>query len=550
VYVAVNDGVSAFDASTCNATVQVGCGAVGMLNNGAPAVSGITVDAANDTIYTADFTNTISAFDGGSCNASDLTECATQKPGTVVVAPPPGFEVAFALTVDVPLHTVYVVNQKDDDLSVIDTQVCNGTHLAACATLNPPTIHTGQDPEAVVVDPRTQTLYTANQLDSDVSVIDASRCDADDTTGCRHPAPAVSLAEPSGVAVDAASHTAYVPTGASAVAMIDTRTCNARRLAGCAATPVTVSVGSKPMAVAVDEHTHTVYVANQGEGSSGTVSVINARTCNATHSAGCTGLRTLRVPAGNPDGIAVDALTDSIYVATLTRHGPDLIAVFNGGTCDASHGNGCNQTPAVIAVGHSGGGASEVSLAVDQITDTIYATNLVTPDGTPFEGNKVYVINGATCDSMNRVGCGQISATVTAGPNPWGIAVDEATDTIYTANIADGEGLGTVSVIDGETCNGSDTAGCDQTPHTIAAGFGAVAVAVDVFTDRIYVTNIEDTSVSVIDGATCNAGTHAGCGQRPPRVAVGRAPGGIAVDDGDGTAYITNGDGTVSVIPL
>jgi DNA-binding beta-propeller fold protein YncE len=555
VYVAVNDGVSAFDANTCNAEVQAGCGTVGMLN-GASVVSGVTVDAANDTIYTADFSkDTMSAFDGRSCNASDLAGCAAEKPGIVVVGPPLGFEVAFALTVDVPLHTVYVLNQKDDDLSVINTDVCNGGHLAACATLTPPTIHTGQDPEAVVVDPRTQTVYTANQLDNDVSVIDARRCDADDTSGCRHPAPAVSLPESllpaqSDVAVDTAVHTAYATTGAHAVAMIDTDTCNAERLVGCAATPPTVSVGAGPEAVAVDQSTRTVYVANHGGGSGGTVAVINAGTCDATHATGCTGLPALRVPAGHPDGIAVNTLTDTIYVATIPNHGPDLIAVFNGRSCNASHTSGCNQKPALIAVGHSGGGASELSLAIDQDTDTIYATNLITPASTPFVGDKVYVINGASCNAVNTSGCGQLPATITAGSNPWGIAVDEATDTIYTANIATGEGRGTVSVIDGATCNGSDTTGCGQIPYTAAAGFGALAVAVDVLTDRVYVTNIEDTSVSVINGAACNAGTHAGCGQSPPSIAVGRAPDSIAIDDGDGSAYITNGDNTVSVIPL
>ena len=89
--------------------------------------------------------------------------------------PPAGFAVAFWLEVDAPLHTVYVVNQKDDNLSAVDTTVCNGSHLSACATLTPPTIHTGTDPEAVALDEQTQTLYTANQDDNDVSVIDASQ---------------------------------------------------------------------------------------------------------------------------------------------------------------------------------------------------------------------------------------------------------------------------------------------------------------------------------------------------------------------------------------
>ena len=88
---------------------------------------------------------------------------------------------------------MYVVYQKDDALIVINTNICNGSHPSACATLNPPEIHTGADPEMVALDPQTQTLYTANQVDNDVSVIDASRCDAQTTSGCRQRVPEVPI---------------------------------------------------------------------------------------------------------------------------------------------------------------------------------------------------------------------------------------------------------------------------------------------------------------------------------------------------------------------
>ena len=97
--------------------------------------------------------------------------------------------------------------------------------------------------------------------------------------------------------------------------------------------------------------------------------------------------------------------------------------------------------------------------------------------------------------------------------------MDQATDTIYTANIADGEHAGTVSVINGATCNGTDHTGCGQTPAKVAAGFGAVGVTIDPATNTVYVTNIEDTSVTMINGATCNGSDTSGCGQtcRKPR---------------------------------
>ena len=554
-------GVAAFDANTCNATLLSGCSQVATLPDPhAPFVPAVTVDSANNTIYAANATNTISVFDGRTCDANDLAGCAAETPGTVTVVPPAGFAVAFWLEVDAPLHTVYVVNQKDDNLSAVDTTVCNGSHLSACATLTPPTIHTGTDPEAVALDEQTQTLYTANQDDNDVSVIDASRCNAQTASGCRHPAPAFA-SPPGALAADAAVHTLYDTSGASSVSMINTSVCNTDSLVGCAHRPATVTVGESPDAVAVNHRTDTVYVANAGSGTTGTVSALDARTCNATDSAGCANLQTLQVPAGNPDDIAVDAATDTIYVATITSSGPDLVSVFNGAACNATNNGGCDQTPSTVAVGSSGDAPnnSSLNLAVNRTTNTIYAANVFNTglgSPPPFLGNSVYVINGATCDATNTTGCGQTPATVTLasnppiGSNPLGIAVDQATNTIYTANIADGEHPGTVSVINGGTCNGQDTSGCGQTPATAPAGFGANGIAIDHRTHKVYVTNIEDTSVSVINDTTCNGQDTDGCGQTPPKIAVGNYPSQTAVDPAVGSAYVTNGDNTVSVIPL
>jgi DNA-binding beta-propeller fold protein YncE len=542
------NGWAVFDASTCNATVQSRCATIGRLTGDPSGPNDAAVDPANDTLYTANFDNTVSAFDLRHCNASDLAGCATQKPGTVTPFPLTGFEHDLWVAVDVPLHSVYVAYQKDDALVVVNTNVCNGSHRSACAALRPPTIHTGSDPESVVVDNQTQTLYTANQVDNDVSVIDASRCNAQTTAGCRHPAPAVAISGPGELAADPAVHTTYVTSGTNTVSMIDTSGCNASHPSGCPTTPATAMVGDNPSAVAVDGQTHTVYVANAGKGSSGSVSVIDAATCNATDRAGCGTPATLRVPGGKPDGIAVDAATGTIYVATITSSGPNLISVFNAATCNAAHTTGCGQTPAVLKVGHSAGGNSALSLAVDQATNTIYATNVVT-NTSPFRGDSVYVINGATCDAANTTGCGQTPAAIKAGFNPWGIAVDQATDTIYTANIADGEHAGTVSVINGATCNGTDHTGCGQTPAKVAAGFGAVGVTIDPATNTVYVTNIEDTSVTMINGATCNGSDTSGCGQTAAKAAVGNYPSAITVDPAAATAYVTNGDNTVSVIP-
>ena len=347
------NGSAVFDADTCNAAVRSGCGTIGRLIGDPNGPTAAGVDPANDTLYTANFDNTVSVFDLRHCHAGDLAGCASQKPGTVTPLPLVGFDSGISVAVDVRLHSVYVSFQKDDSLIVVDTSVCNGSHRAACAALRTPTIHTGADPEGVVLDSQTQTLYTANEVDNDLSVIDAGQCNAQTTAGCRHPAPAVAMTIVPGAgagAADPAVHTAYITSGGNTVAMINTSSCNASHPSGCTTTPTTVTAGDNPSAVAVDQQTHTVYVANAGTGSSGTVSVINAASCNATSTAGCANPATLQVPGGIPDGIALDAATGTIYVATLTSSGPNLISVFNAATCNATHTTGCGQTPAVLKV--------------------------------------------------------------------------------------------------------------------------------------------------------------------------------------------------------
>jgi DNA-binding beta-propeller fold protein YncE len=549
------NGWVVFNASTCNATVQSGCGQIGRLIGNPAGPNDGRVDPANDTLYTADFTNTISAFDLRRCWAGDLAGCATDKPGIVTPFPEPDFgEQALNVAVDQSLHSVYVTYQKDALLVVVDSNVCNGRHLSACATLRPPTIHSGAFPQGVVLDSHTQTLYTANTVGNDISVIAAARCNAHTTSGCRHPAPAVTVPTmAAGIlgtgapTTDPAVHTAYVPSGAQEVSMIDTRACNTYHLAGCAHAPARATVGAFPAGIAADPGTHTVYVANDGSGTTGTVSVLNAATCNATDQAGCTNLPTLQVPGGNPDGIVTDPKTGTIYVTTIPRTGPDLISVFNAATCNASDTSGCGQKPALLRVGHSAKGISDLSAAVNDQTNTLYVTNVVYATQV---AHTVYVFNAATCDATVHTGCGQAPETVTVGDDPRGLAIDPATDTIYVANHAAGDFPGTVSVINGAICNGTNHTGCGQTTATTAAGFGAVGIAVDSGTHKVYVTNDEDTSVSVINGTTCNGTDHTGCSQSPAEDAVGNYPNAVGVDISLGTAYVSNFDGTLSVIPL
>jgi YVTN family beta-propeller protein len=549
-YVATLTGLTAFDTNTCNANTQTGCGRVGTFTLCTTCFGPFSakVDPANNTIYEGDGDTSIAAIDGNACNAGNLVGCETAPFGTITLPNPIFGDHTIALVVDAALHSVYVVLQKDDLVVVIDTNVCNGANLSACAALSPPGIHTGADPESISLDPRTQTLYVANQVDNTVSVIDASQCNTKVTLGCRHRPPNAAVSEAGGVAVDESAHTAYVTSGPDAVAMIDTRTCNAFDAEGCRQPPPTVAVGDDPQAIAINHLTDTAYVANHGAGSSGSVSVLDTRTCNA-HPSGCATTATLDVLAGNPTAIAVNTVTDTIYVATATTTGSNVVSVFNGATCNAATTTGCTQSPALMTIGPANGCSRViVFVAVNEATDTIYATNTDKCNG---QGDKVYVYNGATCNAANTTGCGNPVATVSAGSNPYGIAVDQATNTVYAPLLADGEHAGSVAVINGATCNGTNTTGCGQTPTITPAGFGSGRAAVDPTTHNVYVTNDEDMSVTVIDGKHCNGTVPDHCNQPTGKVAVDDYPIWIAVDPADGSAYATSDTrGTVSALPL
>jgi DNA-binding beta-propeller fold protein YncE len=85
---------------------------------------------------------------------------------------------------------------------------------------------------------------------------------------------------------------------------------------------------------------------------------------------------------------------------------------------------------------------------------------------------------------------------------------------------------------------------------TTPVGFGAYTIALDKRTGSLYVPNISDTSVSIINAAACNALRPAGCARSWAKDAVGNDPFAIALDPQVGTGYVTNKDGTVSLIPL
>jgi len=201
------------------------------------------------------------------------------------------------------------------------------------------------------------------------------------------------------------------------VDIVNTAKCNGKDHSGCRVTG-TIRVGTGPLGVAVDPRTDTIYVTN---GNDNTVSVINGARCNGEDLSGCATAVVATVKVGKfPVADAFNPATRTVYVANLTGS----ISVINAATCNATTTSGCGHP--VRSIPDKRGPAW---IDVDRATGTVY----VTDSGTSGEGgDTVSVINGATCNEHAGSGC-RVLATATVGTNPFTVAVDQATNTVYTA---------------------------------------------------------------------------------------------------------------------
>lgn len=382
----------------------------------------------------------------------------------------------------------------------------------------------GANPVWDDLNPITDTIYVANggagaATGNTVSVINGRICKAADTAGCERHSPTVNVgAAPSALAVDPTTDTIYVANGSNTVAVIDGASCNAHVRSGCGQRPPEVTVGSNPSSVAIDPANHTASVTNAGGND---VSMINTLKCSASNLAGCSALRPPNASVGiGPADVAVNELTHTIYVTNDDENGPNdgrTMSVFNASTCDASTQSGCSHQGLVkVRVG-------PLAVAVDEATNTIFTGNhtINLPGGAPSRRGTVSVINGRTCDALDLSGCRTHTPdTVPVGWGPDYEVLDEPAHTLYVANVhgengTSGGGVGTVSVIDTEACNGAHLAACHRTMvATVPTGEYPAGLAVDPMTHTLYVANDGANDVSVIDTAKCDATDTTGCETR------------------------------------
>jgi DNA-binding beta-propeller fold protein YncE len=523
------DTVSVINGATCNGHTGRGCGRIPATVTVGGGPFAVAVDQASNTIYVpSNNDGTVSVINGARCNARVISGCR-RTPPTVTTGAGPQF-----VAVGHRVHTAFTINQGDDTLSAINTRTCGRKVTSGCRK-RPPNQQATPDhgpgfnsfPNFFTLVPRTGSAYVVNIGGANIlSVTSTGRCNAADTTGCRAEAP--SLPEHAYlISADRATNTIYAASlSLPRIDVINGATCHDGHLAGCG--PVAEIPVAHPQANVgtVDHATHTLYAADPF---AGTVSVINTATCNATDTTGC---------ADHPATVTVGRFpsTPVINTATQTMYVPfgsmgNRVAVVNTATCNATDTTGCGQAPAVAKVGQG-----TFNLAVSTTTNTIYAANSGLMN---FNGDTVSVINGATCNGTNHSGCGHLAATAKVGLGPAGITVNDRTHTVYVANNANGDSPGTISVINGATCNGTHTSGCHRHFPAMATGVAPLLAAVDTRTGILYVTDFGSAAVTILNGARCNATVTSGCGAAPGKQAVGSQPFGLAINPRTNTVYVT-----------
>jgi len=123
--------------------------------------------------------------------------------------------------------------------------------------------------------------------------------------------------------------------------------------------------------------------------------------------------------------------------------------------------------------------------------------------------------------------CQQVIATIAVGNRPIYLAVDHATNRVYVSNQLDG----TVSVIDGAT---------NTVMATVKVGLYPNGIAVNPRTNRIYVANLNSGTLSIINGEKLTTST----------LRLGQSPAKVAVNSSTNRVYVTleEQEGSLAVV--
>ncbi len=432
------------------------------------------------------------------------------------IGPPPGASVTNVLAAG-SLPFAAAVNPLTNKVYVANQNSANVTVIDG-ATNSTTTVGVGNNPVSVAVNPVSNKIYVANQNDNTVTVID----------GATNTTLTVNVGfSPNAVAVNPATNKIYVANQGNGGNIAG----NVTVIDGATNSTATLNVGGQPFALAVNPVTNKIFVSNQGNS---TVNVIDGATNSISASLSMAAGSQLSAVAVNPvtnkiyvidanNGI-VNVIDGATYATTAVNVGFDPLAVaVNPVTNKIYVGCFFNSNSIVVIDGATnnvtsvGNGNSALSIAVNPVTNKIYFGNGFSP-----AGESITVLDGAT----NAVTVVKTTGTLVSGSAAnSNVVVNPVTNKIYATN----PNPNTITVLDGAI----------NSTATVSAGSLPSMAAVNPVTNKIYIANDVSSNVTVIDGAT-NATVTVPAGTNPARVAVNQVTNKV---------YVTNvGNNSVTVI--
>jgi 40-residue YVTN family beta-propeller repeat len=425
-----NSSLTAINLRTCNGTTHSGCPtrphtralALGL------GPQWVALNPSTHTIYApGQDLNSVWVLDASKCNATKTSGCTDFAPATRTGAG------AVVSVVPFQTNTLYVSNQGEGTVSIVDTRVCNQRNLAGCDQAWPQ-ITLGGAPRFAAINNLNNTLYVENAINPPatgwISVINAATCNSQNTSNCAELAQIpVGVPPLHNLVLDETTNTIYIENQTdNTISVINAAHCNASDVSACNQAWPTVTVGARPQALGFSPTTRTLYVANTNDN---TVSVISTLHCAGSDTSGCAPVGTVPVGAA-PRAIAVVDATNSVFVGNRD----DLtVSVFDSSSCNGSNTSGCPQSaPPAFLVGAfpetAGNTIIGRALAFDPSNHKLYIPVIGDFDLAEVDTN--------ACSAGHVDACNVKIAPIRGGPFNATAVIDDATDTVYVANQTDG----------------------------------------------------------------------------------------------------------------
>jgi YVTN family beta-propeller protein len=474
--------LAVIDTSVCNASTTAGCASFAQVQVGSYGFAAV-FDPQTKTVYVENFLSaSMSVVNGATCNAMNHSGCNQKPPvlATGIDPAPFGYNPA--------TQTLYVSSQDTSFAWVLDGSKCNATRTDGC-TKNAPTTPTGTGPSGLDINPNTTTLYVGNQSDNTVSVIDTSACNQHQLAGCNQTWQTAPVGSgPFRLAVNKTTNTVYVAAFDQTLSVINGATCNATVNSSCNQPQPSTLIGNFPTDLAIDETTNTIYVANRNDD---TVSIVDGTHCQGSDASGC-GQSWPTFNASRPQALAFNPSNRTLYVANDTG---DSVWIIDTSHCNNHDATDCSAK-AVVPVDES-----PIAIGILFDTNSVFVVHRLAMSVSIFDGSTCNATNVAGCptspppavpfavfpDTLSN----PFEVAYITGRQ---IVIDQEKHTVFISTLGDTD----LVVLDGDSCLPGQLNGCKPKISNPRTGGTPDFAAVDPSSQTVYVANLQELTISIV----------------------------------------------------